>query len=246
MQYPHLDSNVHLTNLQTRFGDLAVTADGLADIDQVILLCFTNRSGSNYLAAGLASDGHLNLAQEILNAEFVAEHAHEATFAGFLASECRSRQVNGRFILKVGVAHLEIMGEAGLLDLWRDRLQFVFIERTDRLAQAISWEIAVQSGQWLHDAAPMADPVYDRGRVLAAIDYFAECNGSFDVFFGANGIVPAHVLYEELDADPESVVSKVGRAIGLPDLRLDPARIELRRQAGRLNAEWRARFLDGQ
>ncbi len=228
------------------FGSLRVGAVDVPPLRSIVLLCFTNRCGSNYLAAALGSSGHLNVAGEVLNQDAVAEStADKRSFGRFIASTLADCQVDGRVAIKVGGPHLEILGEAGLLDLWRDRVHYIFMERADRLAQAISWEIAVQSGQWVAEFPAISEPVYDRARIAAAINQFADINRSFDEFFGMNGIVPQHVIYEDLDADPAAVVARVGRGAGLPDPVFNRAGIGLRRQANARNAEWRARFLDG-
>ena len=251
IRFPQLEGNGHLAELEARFGDLRAGIGALENLAapdrRIVMLCFTNRCGSNYLASSLASDGRLNMAREVLNTDYVDEtRAQTPGFAGFMAQIFADNHVHGRWAVKVGCPHLEILGASGLLELWRDRIDYIFIERADRLAQAISWEIAVQTGQWDWTLPAAGEPIYDRARIEGALQLFADFNRSFDLFFGTNGIVPAHVVYENYVADPPAVVRRVGDAIGLPGLVYDPRRVSTRRQAGSRNAEWRARYLNGQ
>ncbi|HET9020184.1 MAG TPA: Stf0 family sulfotransferase, partial [Acetobacteraceae bacterium] len=245
--FPTLADNVHLREIAALFGGVAVPPGALPPHLHILFLCFTNRSGSNYLADALHATGRLNLAGELLNHDQVAAdarlHGH-AGFAAFLAAQMGWRMVDGRFAVKIAPAHLELLGRAGVLDLCRDSARYVFIERGDRLGQAISAEIAWQTGQWSsRDTVEMAPDRlrFDRDRIAARIAAFAEDNRIWDVFFGRNGIVPVHVLYEDLVADPARAVRAVGAALGIEGLAFDPARVTLRRQAGALNASWRAR-----
>ena len=247
--FPTLPDNIHLRGIEGLFGGVAVPAAAIPPHRAIVFLCFTNRSGSNYLADALASTGRLNLAGELLNGEAVAadtaRHGH-ASFADFFAAHMRWRMVDGRVAMKVATMHLELLGRAGVLEHCRETARYIFIERSDRLAQAISAEIAWQTGQWTTHTTvevPIERLRFSRERIARLIDGFAEDNRQFDLFFGLNGIVPAHVVYEHLVADPQAQVRAVGAALGLPDLRMDPARITVQRQAGALNARWRELFL---
>ena len=247
--YPTVPNNEHLRRIEALFGHVAVPAAAIPPHRAIVFLCYTNRSGSNYLADALASTGRLNLAGELLNHQAVvadtARHAH-ASFADFLAAQLRWRMVDGRVAMKVATMHLELLGRAGVLEHCRETARYVFIERADRLAQAISAEIASQTGQWTTHTTvevPIERVRFSRERIVKAIGGFSEDNREFDLFFGLNSIVPAHVVYEHLVADPAAQVRAIGATLGLPDLRMDPSRITVQRQAGALNARWRELFL---
>lgn len=250
--FPTLADNVHLREIAALFGGtLAVPPGSLTPHRHILFLCFTNRSGSNLLADALHATGRLNLAGELLNHDQVAadtrRHGH-GSFAAFLAAQMRWRMIGGRFAVKIATAHLEVLGRAGVLDQCRDTARYVFIERADRLGQAISAEIAWQTGQWSSRVTVEMAPDrlrFDAGRIAGRIAAFAEDNRGWDIFFGRNGIVPVHVLYEDLVADPARAVRAVGAALGLEGLALDPARLTLQRQAGALNQRWRELFLAG-
>ena len=248
---PQLPGNDHLRMIADHFRSLAISAADIPRHETIVFICFTNRSGSNYLAEALHSSGRFNLAGELLNGDAVLDdvrlHGHPR-FADYVTSQMAWRMVDGRFAMKLAIGHLEILGRAGFLDHCRATSHFVFIERSDRLGQAISYEIARQTGQWTSETTvevDIADLVYSRQGVIDAMDGFAGDNREFDRFFGRNGILPTHVVYEHLLAEPQAAVRASGRATGLPDLAMDPARIGVRRQSGALNAHWRELYLAG-
>lgn len=216
-----------------------------------VLLCFTNRSGSNYFAALLASTGQFNEADELLNAEAVLDHvrAHGRTsLAAYWRDLGAGAARHGRFTVKAGLEQLVMLIEAGVLDGYADRLRCLHLVRSNILDQAISAAIAWQSGRWTsaHTArCPDEQLVYDRARIAATAQVIAQENRQFQAIFAANGIAARMVEYDAVLADPAAAVRGVGAWLGLPGLVIDPARIALRRQAGPVNQRWRSRYLAG-
>ncbi len=245
---PRFRPNTHLDALTARFDSLAVRPDALPPLRRVVLLCFTNRTGSNYLGSMLSGSGLLNLPIECLNAEHIlgeADRRQLTQFSDVIARIIADAATEGHFALKVGANHLEILGESGLLDLWRDRLHCIHLERLDRLAQAISWEIALQTEQWTSISTPTPTaPIFRHARILAALEAFADGNRQLDLFFGRNGLRPQHVLYEDLETTPADQVARLLAGIGLPPLRIRPELVPIRRQRGALNDVWRQQFLE--
>jgi LPS sulfotransferase NodH len=246
--YPRFPGNPHIAGIRARFPRLAVPPEALPPLRRVVLLCFTNRTGSNAVAAMLAGSGVLNRAEECLSAGHILREAEAHALPSFAATIGRiaSAAVAGNFALKVAPSHLEVLGESGLLECWRDCLHIIHLERLDRLAQAISWQLAEQTGQWTSLSEATAEPVYSRGGLLVAIDDFAEGNRQFARFFGLNGLCPTHVTYEDFATAPSEYVARLLGAIGLPPIRTRLELLRLQRQSGPRNAAWRARFLAGE
>ena len=246
MEVPATRENIHLLTARAIFPRLEVPAAAAAGIGQLILLCFTNRCGSWLLADLLRTSGRIGVAGEALNGDEMARAADRGrlrSFGAFFEQEIAGRAVQRRVVLKCSMMHLEVLGQAGVLDLLGERLRFVHMERLDRLGQAISWEIAEQSGQWRSGGTAMREPVFDAGRIAMAMARFAEDNRRFDHFFGHNGIVPHHVTYEALVRTPEAVAGAVVEGLFEDAPRFDMARVMFARQADGRNAAWRARFL---
>ena len=216
-----------------------------------VFLCFTNRCGSNYLAELLASTGALNRAEEVFNGETIAEHARAeglGSFAAYVDFLCRRLAREGRFLSKIGLEQLLMLTETGLLDQIGDRAQFLLIERQDKLAQAISLLVAIQTQQWTsRHSRRMGDEalVYDRRILDEQQTLIAQQNFGFYRFFASNGIVPKHIAYEQLAAAPEALVAEIGAWIGRSGLVADPAALPIARQESPIKAAWRARYEAG-
>ncbi len=218
----------------------------------LLLLCFTNRCGSNYLAALLAATGAFNEAGEFFNAETVLHHAGQLRLGSLRAYMAALPRVvgppGGWLAAKASLDQLIMLADAGILDGFAGRVVYVLLERRDRLGQAISRCIAGQNRRWTtgHAAAvPDAALVYHRSAIEAEMARVALACYGFYGFFAANHIVPLHLAYEECVTDPAGAVAAIGDLTGQRGLLADPARVGIGRQANAVNADWRARYLAG-
>jgi LPS sulfotransferase NodH len=240
---------LHCDRLRARFGPGLGPPHPLPDGIALVFLCFTNRTGSNHLAELLAATGAINEASEALNHDeliALADRARLPSVAACLGALMRWNAVAGRFATKLGLAHLPVLAESGLLQACLARARFIVIEREDKLDQAISYEIARQTGAWaaFQPAGPHP-PRFSAPRIAAQRDAFIRQHRQLDSFLAANGIVPLRVTYEALRADPLAALAPLAAAIGLPPP-APPAAPRFTRQANARNAEWRARFLAAQ
>ena len=218
---------------------------------RLLFLCFTNRSGSNYLGNVLAAAGLTHNAEEYFNADLVIETcaSHRlVSFPHYFSHVVRTRSRHGNFLTKVAAEHLALLVQSGILDDLLPRSHFIIIERSDKLAQAISLSIAEQTQQWawyLPALIPETELKYSARRIAELIDVITEQEVATWRFFALNGIVPLAINYESLIEHPQATVDRIASHIGLPRAVIDPSRIELRRQATALNELWRQRFLQG-
>jgi LPS sulfotransferase NodH len=246
---PEVHNNEHLLRIGEFFGHIAhQPADIPADV-KFIFLCFTNRSGSNYLAELLASSQRLPLAAENLNFNTVIDHAKQQSlrsFQDYFSFLVRLTASDGVVNLKVAPSNLEVLGRSGVLDQIIDRSRFIVIERADKLAQAISHLIAFQTGKFkstIQSTGIATAPQFDRETLNRIINRIAMEYHDFSLFFGRNGIASAHVIYEQMVQDPERALAFVCPLIGYPGLRIKPELVRLGRQSSSLNKEWREMYL---
>jgi LPS sulfotransferase NodH len=227
---------------------------GPADVPEhvtFLFLCFTNRCGSNYLADLLAATHRFWQAREFFNGDEVVEaarvrgHRTLQDYFTWLARHCAT--ADGVVPCKLAVPHLEMLGEAGLLDQAIRHGRFVFMSRQDRLGQAISWEIARQTRRWTSEiAGELTDDavVYSRANIDYRIHLIDRENRELETFFSANGIRPVRVQYEQLVEDPQEALDRIGDQLGFSQrLHVDPGLLTLSRQRGALNERMRRRYL---
>jgi trehalose 2-sulfotransferase len=246
---PTISPNDHLKNVIDFFGEVAHAPANIPAAVKFVFICYTNRSGSNYLAELLASDQFLPRAGENLNSETIINHARQKSFKSFqeyFSFLVNHTKKNNFVTLKIAPVHLELLGKSGILDQIIDRSQFVVIERSDKLAQAISHLIAFQTGKFtsiMNGPSEKIEPKFNRDQLDRIITDIANSYYHFNVFFAHNGIAPAHVIYEQMAEDPVRTLSFVSSMIDTPELNVDPKRVRLERQTGRLNEEWRQQYM---
>jgi hypothetical protein len=121
---------------------------------------------------------------------------------------------------------------------------YIFMDRRDKLAQAVSMARAMQTNSWISLAKPdMAKLHYDR-------DLISQCLGKHEMqrlgwqrWFEAHDVNPVVVFYEELMANPAGVVRSIVEYLDVQDdepniIRLPP----VKKQGDDTNKEWVARF----
>jgi LPS sulfotransferase NodH len=249
VRFPALNANEHLDRVEDLFGPLRREPTALPPGLSFVFLCFTNRTGSNFLAELLASGGAYNRAGEFLNWDVIKEIAQRRKLSRLqdvFADTASRQQKSGCFFVKVALPHLEMLVKSGVMDQIRDRTRFVLLERNDKLAQAISYAIAFATKGFTSEMETMTQPhevEYSRRDIDRYLTSIGVTYRSFAVFFGRNGIVPLHVTYERLIADPDGEAAWLARELGLPEFIIEHKKVRLERQSGRVNEEWRRRYL---
>jgi LPS sulfotransferase NodH len=214
-----------------------------------VFTCFTNRCGSAYLGDILASTGWFTQAGEDFNAGNVLAYCQQhdvRSFRQYFEQVARQEARNSTYGVKLGPEQLVLLTETGILDQIVERSDFLFMNRVDKLAQAISRTIAQQNNRWAWDSPvdfPDAMLAYSSERITHHLCDITLLNLSFEQFFGLNGIVPVTVEYERLVAAPQRELDEIARRLRLSGLRMDSRSLRYRRQANQINQAWRSRFL---
>ena len=142
--------NVHRRHLMTFVtGDLGRLDRSKID-KNFIILCFTNRCGSNYLCDLLFSTGEFNLGGEFLNFDSVLQNmqVHKIDCFEKYFEFLFGLSKQNRLVCKASIDQVVLLARTGLLDLMYPLTSFIYVERGDILGQAISLAIADQTGKW--------------------------------------------------------------------------------------------------
>jgi LPS sulfotransferase NodH len=223
------------------------------------IIASSYRCGSTFLCSELWKTGLLGAPAEYLNtdqASAVIATAREPGrmmgrlqvstpedyFASLLA--CRTSR-NGIFGMKAHYHHFEpaLAWYPAMLKVLSP-ITYIYINRRDKVAQAVSMAKAMQTHAWLS---------FDQitGRTLRYdSDFVAQCSDELERqrlgwwrWFETNSITPFVVTYEDLLADTSGVVSGVVELLGAE--KDEPEKVNLpvvERQADEINMEWMARF----
>ncbi len=129
-------------------------------------------------------------------------------------------------------------------------IRYIWLQRTDTLAQSVSLLRAQQSGLWHRNAdgsdlerlEPEVATGYDAVAISAQIDAFQAANAAWKTWFKTHNIAPHTLTYEELTRDPQAAFHGV-----LEFLDCDPAlaqhvKIPTARLADDINRDWIARY----
>jgi LPS sulfotransferase NodH len=229
-------------------------------------MCATPRTGSSLLCGLLASTGVAGRPESYFRRQDeqswasrwgVARSDGTFDFAAYVQGALvAGRSENGVFgarvmwgtldevIDKLGTVYPELARrDIDLLQGAFGRTQFIYLQRRDVVAQAVSWLRAEQTGVWIADRdEPHDEPRFDFDKINEFVGTIGEHNAAWQKWFASAGIEPFPVIYEDLDRDPVGVTSSVLHALGL-DLPVgSPVQTRHRRLADRLNAQWVERY----
>lgn len=149
------------------------------------------------------------------------------------------------FGFKGGFTQLIAATQLGLLPETIERMQFVVLERRDRLSQAVSLFRAQASGRF-HSVQPEGAPVslddYDAERIAFNLAHIARNYRWFETLLARLGKPAPTFYYEDVCAEPDRFVGEVCALLGLPaPARLDAA-VDLEMLRDDINEAWIARF----
>lgn len=214
----------------------------------LVVLAFTNRAGSNHLAECLCQTGRLAGFEEVLNHDTVAHLAaqwHCRSLPDYIARHvARQTPQGGRWWgVKASAEQLAMLVRARIPAMF-PALRVVHIWRRDILAQAVSLDIAWQSGRWtsLQQATTGRAPVLDIARIERTIEAIETSNAAILSLAAALDLPLVSVCHEDLLARPRAVITALGRDIGLDLSDWQPQPTRLSPQADATNARFIAEF----
>ena len=244
--------------------DRAAQEDGI----DAYFICATPRTGSSLLLGLLESTGVAGRPEAYFRApgesmwadRWQLPRASDGAFsyADYLrAARSAGTTENGVFgakvmwgtldevVDKLGTVYPSLAGaDLTLLTRAFGRTRFVYLNRDDVLAQAVSWLRAEQTGTWSVGSSEATGqaPSFDPDRIGELIRMVNEHNAAWERWFGSFGIHPYRVRYEELEADMSAVTRGILDFLGL-ELPAGRSIVpQHQRQADELNRQWVARY----
>jgi LPS sulfotransferase NodH len=127
---------------------------------------------------------------------------------------------------------------------------FVHLTRRDKVAQAVSFVKARQTGLWhaapdgteLERLSPPQEPAYDASEIRARLEEMTAYDDAWEHWFATSRINPLRITYEELSADPVKTLRAVLDLLGLEREAADGVEPAVAKLADDINRDWAARF----
>lgn len=238
----------HERVLENALGAARLRYEGAAPLfdKPLILIGFTNRSGSTLLAEYMRQSTMFLGLGEFANHDFVQNQMQSRGLESYpdliarLAGGGRAQQLFG---LKASWDQMAMLARWNIPAMFTG-VRVVHIIRRDPLAQAISYSIAEQTDQWTsHQQANDQEPVFSAG----ALDQIMREQQVQNVLIGllaqAMGASLHGVVYESLHANPAACLQAVLGFCDVPRPDWHPSPPSLRKQAGEVNARFHAAYL---
>jgi len=149
---------------------------------------------------------------------------------------------NGIFGIKLHYWMMEPLLENEIIASQFSNATYIYVQRHDLLAQAVSHDIAKSTDQWTTDNHNMAIP-YDTTRILDSVKFIQSERQSWEYYFATTGITPLRVYYEDIVADTETVCKAICDHIGIEtQYRFSLNNARMQKQNNERNQEWIKRF----
>lgn len=239
------------------------------------VICTAPRSGSTLLCRMLAATGVAGDPQSYFHgpsigdwlAYFAIEPSDGASPREVMSDVIRAAIARGRgasalfglrlqrhsaphFLAQLSTLHPELSSDRARLEASFGRIAFLHLHRPDKLAQAISYLKAQQTGLWhrapdgteLERLAAPAEPRYDSAAIQSRIDEFTAFDRAWRSWFASENIEPFRIDYDELAAAPRATLTRTLAFLGLDPAAASGVDPGVAKLADATSEEWAARF----
>lgn len=206
----------------------------------LIVLAFTNRSGSNLLADFLCQTSLVAGLGEYLNHETVVNKSISNKISSFpdyfLHLGLRVSRKGQSFGVKASAEQLKFITDWRLNRMFT-RTLIVHIHRDDIYNQAISHWIAGQTGQWtsLQKKKESAGVIFDGPKILNIVNDIIIDNNSIHLHCMRERLNYISISYQEVISDPKAVVLRIFQAAELDIGDWTPSEPKISKQSSIIN-----------
>ncbi len=128
--------------------------------------------------------------------------------------------------------------------------RYIHLSRQDKVAQAVSWVKAEQTGLWhvaadgteLERISPPSETFYDFQQIDRRVTELEQDDSDWNCWFETYGINPLRLTYEALSENPVSILASVLRHLGLDEEIASKAIPEVAKMADAQSVEWITRY----
>jgi trehalose 2-sulfotransferase len=215
------------------------------------VLAATPRCGSNMITRALWHTGMAGFAEDYFADEYVLDYLERwdlpASDPDILIDVYLQKLMtvrtspNGVFGVKMQGGHLRAL-ETDLHELLASP-HYIWIQRRDRLRQAISYVLAKRTGAWILDGTylpirkALPAPSYSYDEIRDHVRLLDNDVMAWEDYFTRHGVAPHVVVYEDLLENYEENIASCLKTLGIHAPGKVPAP-GIRRQAGDITERW--------
>jgi LPS sulfotransferase NodH len=210
-------------------------------------VAFVPRSGSTFLSTQLWKSGSLGAPLEYLNSYYdliqLVRRFEVDNLEEYLNEIVKHRTTpNGVFGLKISRAQFQFFRQIEFAHELRPQ-HWIFIDRKDKHAQAVSLDIAIQTRAWSSRNRSMKKPQYRFNKIRQRFDRLNREHQFWDRFFASSRIEPVRIDYEDFLLDPDGHVARILKLWDVPsEPAFSPIVPEITRQRTPVTEDWTSRF----
>ena len=153
-------------------------------------------------------------------------------------------------MLQLSILYPDCSSDSELIETAFANTLFIHLTRTDKLAQAISFVKATQTGLWhaTHDGVELErlsepkEPVYDENAIESQLAKLKALDGDWESWFAREGIEPLCITYENLSTDPTVELARILGQLGLDSKLACGLRPDVAKLADATNQRWMDRY----
>jgi len=248
-----------------------------ADAFQSYVICTSPRSGSTLLCKLLSATGQAGQSDSHFHSPSITDwiryyglsentyaNEHELIKAIFRAAIDRGTNNTGIFGLRLQIKSLDyfleklqIHSQEPYLDTDFKRIKAVFgrtlfihLTRQNKLDQAISLELAIQTGLWhrgpdgqeIERTSLTCKPIYKPDAIEKHINDFTQAENKWNLWFDAQGLEPMRLSYDDLSKNPLQELVRIVKRLGVDPHCIDSIELPVVKLADATNEEWARRF----
>jgi LPS sulfotransferase NodH len=151
---------------------------------------------------------------------------------------------NGVFGLKAHYNQLKQIGGVDCIVDGLDVKKIIFVTRLNKIAQAISYSVARQTGAWISEDLPLRAAVYDYQSIKQCLVGVLEQEHAWCSYFRRCKVDVMNVSYESLCATPSAVLKDLSVYLGVEQSGVPiETRAQTGKQRGGQSVEWGQRFM---
>jgi len=236
---------VHEKYIRERFKDKACF-----DLSQpvfsnpLILLAFSNRSGSNLLGQYLRSAGFKGFREQLNYPGILrtTERENLTSFPDYIKFIAKGDKPFGT---KASTDQLAMILRLNIANMFNG-LKVIHIIRTDSIQQAISYSIADQTKQWTSEqqALPGVEPQFHYEDIAKRTNNALINRASVPFLCKVFNLPYLGIFYEGLIADPYAVMQKIGNFLDHDLSDWEAPQKTILKQSNQLNQQFKRQFLD--